>query len=937
MHKAQLGRKVLLPHIPMTAFSGVRKRKRPTIVCLRCRAKKAKCDKGKPCLKCIKAKCPEKCVYGTEEKSNHSPSSSSSVPLEWAESIEKHVTLSNTAFKLSEDFGTTPTSTPNHQLIIENNDLLVGINPVVRSTDMINIHMDLQALKAAMSTQGMSRDSSQSNIKFKCIKNSTRIIGVVEISQQEPGAQLFWNLNENNKKLKLLTIQNFSDHRLRMQLQEETRQAFGDKYIDLYPYGFSNISSNSVIRRQFARYGTSIGLSYLPDFELREGDPYETALLSLLPLRLALLAYVDRFFNKIYPVFPVVDQEWLLAQIDRLLVYSPDGSTLLQVSISSKDDLMILAILVFALRMAYLSFLTNVRAQNEEILNAPQEWGLTLAQSEISLTMVDLGSRLLASGNFRKKPLILNFQAHLLGAVTKMYALENQMSFNIQDTDCNVGQLVHMATTLNLDRDPDFVRDNLRPDEKSNNLRRKLWYVLVHLDYIISYLFLSPKFITLTQYNTKPPRYSPNASNISDQTVEEETIRLMKTLHEVVCAGSDLLDICLDLRKSHRAIDVICKLNDFEMLIKERLGTILSYFEGTAPHSYSTFSLTVFQIQTQVLLKLFLANVYYFLHLYYCYQNDVELDFFFFKKLSLILCHELRHLCPELMFSKYAVADPTFNLFMSPAILVYAHVVAIVGVGFILRIHCTILIIEWDKLNEEGLKVLRELTLRSKNFTTRKLKLCKLLSERYFYGWKCTKANGYGYKIIYDNQTYSGDLDALTKAKMSWSPRHQMEILNLIPDADTIQFPDVSDIDQHCYFSSHSLDDAALYGLDLFKTIQTDNFWITFNAIYAQDSYAAGFSKGKELQPEAPEIVPGVGTIVNYEQSVPPLGDATPGPDLPRFDPSRPDPPGAEMPRPEIPIFESEFPELIGPPSYDNVDLNFFSTDWTIDEFYPLN
>lgn len=900
----------------MTTESHVRKRKRPTIVCQRCRVKKSKCDKAQPCLNCVKAKCPETCVYESELKREVSPPKLSSVPLDWNESIEKHLKSHESANRLqmfspsSSVFMTTPT----RSVIVESNDWLIGVNPVVRSTDMLNMHMDLMAMNSA---SGSSPDSSYSQIKFKCVKDSTRTISQMEISQQEPGARLFWNFNESKKKLKLLTIQNFLDNRLRVQLQEETRMTFGHKYIDLYTYGLGNIYSNSIIRKQFADYGASIGVSFLHDFEFMEGDSFNTALMRLLPLRPALLAYVDRFFQNIYPLFPVLDEKWLLTHIQRLLVYSSDGSALLDVCITSKDDLLILAILLFALRMAYLSFLTNVRILNESILDMPREWGLTLRQSEISLNCVDVAIRLLNSGRYHKKTLLVNFQAHLLRAVTQIYALENETTFNIQDPDCNIGQLVHMATTLNLDRDPDYVEDNLPTDEASKNLRRKLWYVLVRMDYIISYTFLSPRCILASHYNTKLPDFSPLGMNIVNAKVEEETVQLMMYLHEIICGGSELLDICVDMRNPHRAIDVICKLNDFEILIDERLGRTQMYFDGSAPNNYSTYALTVLQMQTQVLLKLFLANVYYFLHLYYCYQGVLELDNYFFRKLLLIAFNEMNHFCPELMFSTTLIADPTFNLIMTPVILIYLHVIAILGVGFVLRIHCTMFILERDQKNELGLRVVRDMGNRIETFLSRKLKLCKLLSERYFYGWKCSKANGFGYNIIYDNRTYSGDLEGLAKAKLSWSDRHQMDILDLIPEEVPIQMSDVGDVRQHCYYSVRSLNDSDLKGLDLYKTIQTDNFWITFNSISERDSYAAALAKGKELHPSAPEIVPGVGSVVNYDLSIPPLGVGTPRTELP------------------VPALEKEFPELVGPASNDMFDINFFSTDWSIDQFFP--
>ena len=54
----------------------VKKRNRATLVCLPCRKKKVKCDKGKPCSNCNKSQ-PDKCIYDErilESKKRKKPS-----------------------------------------------------------------------------------------------------------------------------------------------------------------------------------------------------------------------------------------------------------------------------------------------------------------------------------------------------------------------------------------------------------------------------------------------------------------------------------------------------------------------------------------------------------------------------------------------------------------------------------------------------------------------------------------------------------------------------------------------------------------------------------------------------------------------------------------------------------------------------------------------
>lgn len=939
-----------MPESPQqnTEMASVRKRRRPTIVCLRCRSKKSKCDKALPCSNCVKAKCPEQCHY------EHQPISAPIAPMtapmavpmpvpmasplavpvvsqpqpgfesSWIESIKQHLRSSNVAnladsLAASTSGASVNSPIPAPQVILESNNLLIGVNPVVQSTDMINFHMDLSAIPP----KGTAPTHTDSD--FQRMRYSNRSISLVEVSQQEPGAKLFWKFDERVEKMKLMTLDNFPDHKLRSEVLAEARSMFKDSFIDLYPHALKNIGSNEEVKKVFSKYGLCVGLSLTENFEFTEESAYSSALKTILPLRDALFGYVRQFFQKIYPLYPVVDEDWLTERIDHLLEYSGSGTDLLEVHITGREDLLFFAILLFILRLSFLSFFTNSLARNAAILNVPQVWGLLLAQSQITISAVDLATRLINSGCFRRRALFLSLQAHILATVTRIHALENELSLNALDTEINVGQLLQMAMALTMDRDPDFVRENSPMDAKTKNLRRKVWYVLVQLDYTMAYTFFCPRGIATSQYSTKLPTYSIEGSNINDHELEESCIRKVKEIHEVLLSGSDLLDTCLDMNKSHRVVDVICKLNDLEMFVSDRLGWTQNYFKENGPHAISTSILTVLQLRTQVMLKLFMAHIYYFLHLYYTYKKDQELEFFFFRKLLLIVYTEMNYFCAELMFTRDLMADPTFNLFMTPVILIYLHVVAMVGLGFAIRLHCTVFVLERMGDNNSTFRVLKDMISRNETFIIRKLKLCKLLSERYFFGWKCTKANGIGYRMVYGNQIYSADLDALTRAKISWSERQQLEMLNLIPDDVPIQMSDVGDVRLHCYYSNRSLDDSELRGPDLSKTIQTDNFWIFFNALHDRDPYAAAFSKdnGGRKQTNGPS-----------ERTNAEVAKA-------RHDATNVGPSGAptnDLPAPSVPNGPAGGNDnfgLIIPTASDYLDFNFFSTDWTIDEFYP--
>lgn len=879
----------------------IRKRKRPTIVCLRCRTKKSKCDKLLPCSNCIKAKCPEQCSYegGAPPRASPEPSKPE-VGLSWSESMERHLQSQDIVNRFENLTASTPRSAKAivPRLIFDNNDFLVGINPVVRASDMLNLHMDLQEAQQATASPLRSDSSPQytdmfkSHEMFRCVRNNTRVISLVNVSQQEPGARLFWRFKDKAIDLRLMTLQAFSDDKVQ-DLLAKARARFSVRFVDLAPQDLANILRVDV-RRACSDYGALLGLLF-SSFVYREGDSYTEALRALLPSREIVLAYVNRFFLTIYPVYPVVDEDWFADYLGQLLVYSPDGRDLVDVRISCADDLLVLAMLLFMMRLAYLSFMTNSLDQNAVILHESRPWGLSLADAQVTMSAVEVGMRLLQLGLFGRKVLFLALQAHLLSAIVHLHLLENEMSMNIMDRTCNVGQLLQMATSLTMDRDPIYVYDAMPSDARSQNLRRKVWYVLVRLDFIMSYVFSCPRCITARQFNTKLPQYSPAGCNIGDHGLEGEVIKLMTAIHTILDAGSDLLDIALDLRGAHRAVDIVAKVTDLEILIDEQLGPVLLYFRTATNRFYLSSPLVMLQLQVQVVLKMFLSHIYYFLHLYYSYKEEHELDFFFFRKLILILFAEMNYFCSELMFTRDLIFDWSFSLLMSPTILIYLHLVAMVGLGFAIRLHCTVFILEQNG-DTASLRLLKSLTARNETFVLRKLKLCKLLSERYMHGWKCNKVNGSGYRMVYHNSLYSTDIESLTRAKIWWSDRQQMEMFNIIPEDVPIQMSDVGNVLLQCYYSNRSLDDADLQGADLLRTIQTDNFWIAFNILNQRDPYAALETRRNDSVPAQGLVNGGVIAAVGNDFPVPPLGSDV-------------------------------------PTTHEALDFNFFSTDWSIEEF----
>ncbi|KAF7580227.1 Fungal Zn(2)-Cys(6) binuclear cluster domain family protein [Clavispora lusitaniae] len=896
-----------------------RKRNRLTVVCQRCRLKKAKCDKKQPCETCSKSKCPELCIY-ENSTIDKKPSSVSlnSVGISAPQSIES---IPQSRMDSLDSESNTPkestTSSISH-VVIETSDFLIGVNPVVRSSNMVNMYMDL----TVDSPSSMMSGNEHSFRMFKCYRHSHRPVPFVELSQQEPGSQLYWRY-KGKENLKLMTIQNFEPESLRNELAIATRTRFGERYI----HSKSEAQSLGITTKdrtiQLSAYGISFGHSFTP--ETYDNENQLENLRAILPDRHSLLGYVKRFFEVIYPVYPIIDEEWMFGQITRLLRFSPTGE-LDNVLMMSRDDHVIISILLLVLRLAYLSYFTNVADHNERILRTVRSsfpGAATLENSPVTLTAVSVASEFLERGSKGRKTSLVTLQANIMKCILRLLASDRENGFSILHDNTNCAKLIQMAISLSMERDPDYIAEYSPAGKKLSNLRRKIWYVLVRLDLTMSYLFHCPRSITSEMYNTKLPVFSPSASNIEDLTLEKEVLDSMSEIHSVMEAGCSLLDISLNVKDLFKANDVLQKLTDFEQCIQDVIGTPSEYLSGQRPSKYTSNVLTVSALQTQLILKLFIGNAYYFFYLYYKYRNKSELEYFFLRKVLIIMFVEMNIYSMELMFLKHDIVNSEFFLFMSPVLLLYVHGIAMVGLGLAIRLDCSVIVAESSNhTTSEHVELLKKLTQRNECFVLGKLKLCKFMSERYFYAWKCSKSFGHGYKTIYEAEFYVNYIEELSKTSVSWTTRQQEEMMDLIPSAVPEVVAGVGDISRYTYCSDSSMEDADLKGDDLLKTIQTDHFWICFNTV--KESIYSDFPVTEELEifgaKTQNSVLPEQGTSESSVMRTPLSGDEN-------LD--------TKLPQSIVPVKDTRYvSNFMDQNPQEIIDFNLFSTDWTIDELF---
>lgn len=919
----------------MTDQNRPRKRNRLTKVCRSCRAKKSKCDLQQPCSQCIKRGCPELCEYGSSVKKEVPLSRTTSTALGISNmlgnsngldnleklpsginaNIQKHLSARSRAHTqglIPTTNSSPPTALPT--VVLEENEYLIGVNPIVGTGDVLNFHMDFLVL-----SQGMNYTLK----RFTGLKRTARPLMFIVLSQQEPGARLFWNYEESSS-MKLITVATFSQP-VQQKTLDEVKQVFANRYVPSFQEiaaGGGSLTKRT--RTLISQYGFPLAITFTKDFH--ESDPIPVSLRKILPPKLLVVALMRRFFRKLYAHYPIIDESWTYAQIDRIIQYSPDGQVVDNVNLQNREDLAILAYVLIILRLSYMSQFSNVKDHNEAKLSKMA----TFADEEhfsmqfpITMDAIELASNFLQKARLPLKTSFVVLQASIFMCVYRSVALESEAGCNTMATIENCGSLTQMAISLALDRDPDSLWDPM--DEKTKLLRRKVWYFLVTLDFNTAYQFFCPLTIRPSLYDTKLPEYTPGNSNIADEQLEKQVIESLTKIYQIQLTGLSLLDICVDLQNLHKCSDLVQCLNDFEHRLGQAFGVVPDYF--TDKYSGIHPSIKVLNLRVLVTLRLFIATIYYFLHMFYKYKGDHSYDFFFFRKMLLIVFSEMNYFCSELFFICDKFFDDTFTMTLSPLILFYTHIIAVACLGFAIRINCSLIVLESSgETNSSLVASLKSLETKNEFFVLRKLKLNKLLGERYFYAWKTTKSNSFGYNMVYQNKLYNADIDLLKKANVTWTERQQYELENIIPSDVPPELSNAGDIGHLCYYSNRSIDDADLRGMDLAKTVQTDNLWINFNYLIDVDPYAANFPKRLPL-----ENFPFKSVHRDPGRPMTPRSDNTQ-----MFSEATAQTPNDVKPPTVTPTTVEPQQPLFGVTPNELLDFNLFSTDWTIEDFYPM-
>ncbi|RLV95944.1 Multidrug resistance regulator 1 [Spathaspora sp. JA1] len=531
-----------------------------------------------------------------------------------------------------------------------------------------------------------------------------------------------------------------------------------DGYADLIPY--KNIlkkrTADAIEKAKLNKSTLPLGLTFYEgqiEKELQLIDKIQF----ILPKKKVVWKLIDRFFAWLYPFMPFLDEIDFRASVAAIIgPESFEDVQIKEVKIEKRLDLALIGTLLLVLRLAYLSLFSNKTSVNEERLNTtdPSETAQDvkyLLQNPISINTADVAYCCLAQFEILRKTSFPVLQLAFYLRLYHTYAPEDGDGADGGDSQTLTAVLTQMAYSLGLHRDPDNFTDILN-EKRQNHLGRKIWHYLVLADVHNAYSFGSASTIDYNSYDTKIPFHEEGNENLRDKTLDRFiTACFFPSYTNLQTILDKIIKLVLNVRGKTK-LEELCKLlSEFEVLMAQKYGSLEDCMNP--PTKDTHIFVRNFPTKFYISLKAFCVSIFF--HIFIHYEPiDLDLSFFYLKKIIKIACTDLMPHYFELLGNSEVICDMMIN----PKLEQIIHKLNQVNLAMIVRVNFTLYYLKSRKDHE--IKCTSD-----QSYFAYYTELCKLsscltrcaefsiaavskLSTRYYYAWRITKGHTYLLKTV---------------------------------------------------------------------------------------------------------------------------------------------------------------------------------------------
>lgn len=617
------------------------KRNRESLVCTFCKQRKRRCDRQKPCSVCVKYGNPN-CVYDRNkkkgppspytaifqvEKSSSSHELNGENKLQTPNDSQRLSTIYSNLYDASELYD--PGNVLNTPSLVEDGgdtqmDASGGFGPSPFSTNNMvtaaNIKHHYLGMNPVCGKEGEIKfaDYLGTYIHNKLVRRSYSALTTVAFLRCDPVLACWLEY--------CYQISPQIDAEVLKLSEAEAAKSFIKKIY--YLNGVTDVKEYTTKEPPPVNKPT-------PDLQARSRE-FENQLLAALPVKKAIWRYVNLFFIKLYPIFPIIDQREFMDKIISIIgpmTLSEDRISSLK--ITKPIDFAVLGALLIILRLSN-HVMTSSHSSSE-----PENY---LLEHSITQDSVDLAKRCFSLFNVHFTGSIEVVQLFLLIRIYTAYAPEEGDSLREPESYSNTMHLLNLLYSLGYNRDS-FYTHHQEPDSRQRKLNRKIWYQVYNM--CVSQCIINGYNIPIRpdSFDTLVPSESPDrhADNIIDKELESVVNSYNSKPFPCILELTKLMDLIGSIK--------LVKVCDITELLNIIEASTIKYYGYTREVLYDqkTHDLPrLIEVGHNLSIMDMDVSLIFYLFNYYQKENDIELVGYYVEKLILGTCYEIIPVCLEI-------------------------------------------------------------------------------------------------------------------------------------------------------------------------------------------------------------------------------------------------------------------------------------------------
>ncbi|ODV98638.1 hypothetical protein PACTADRAFT_64834 [Pachysolen tannophilus NRRL Y-2460] len=457
-----------------------------------------------------------------------------------------------------------------------------------------------------------------------------------------------------------------------------------------------------------------------------------------LPPKKALWLLLDRFFKFFYPFAPYIDQETFTSEISKIVgERSEEDSATKSITIEKRLDFANVGMMLLFLRLGFLTLFSNQEGASE---NGEKKGDISdyLLKNSVGVEVSAISQRCLNQFRLLRKTSLSIVQFAIYMRLYHKFAPEEGDGADGGDSMTFTGMLVQMAISIGLNRDPELCDLGSSDSEKIKNIRRKIWYGIVHYDVAQGYVLGNPPTIRLEHYDTRLPVYKGELNtNTPDLGLEQSIIDGYAESNEFDTKMREITDLVINMRNPPKVSDMVEQLLSLESFVSLNFGPLSKLLTPNVGNHVENVT-KLRRLLNYLDMVMAIHGLYFHLFLYFEEKSDfTNARVCLLKSLNIMV--ESTSEFFSLLINSQIYFGEGFDLILTPTMELLVHKILLFHISLLMRCSCLKRSYTVKYISSEINTKVSSLCHHIEHSIERCISGVYKISDRYFYAWRLTK------------------------------------------------------------------------------------------------------------------------------------------------------------------------------------------------------